>query len=354
MTDQPLEIRSARFRYAVFHGDVADWARHVPAPHRLVIADARVLALHPRVRDAFADVPVLEIDAVEGNKTLAFAVDRVLPFLLDHGATRASTVIAIGGGIVQDLVGFVCSIVFRGLGWLFYPTTLLAQADSCIGSKTSLNHERYKNLLGTFFPPRQVIVDPRFLTTLDPLDHLSGVGEILKIHLLESAAAVAELGRELDRLWARDPDVVARCALRSLGFKRRYIEIDEYDEGPRLVLNYGHCIGHALETATGYAIPHGIAVMYGMSAANRLSVRRGWLAPEIGAEMARLCEPRLPLRDVAARADVDALLAALRRDKKNVGAKIVIIGTRGYGEMDRMIDVAPDDIRAAWADVVRG
>jgi 3-dehydroquinate synthase len=352
MHERALQIRSTRFTYDVELGDFADWRERASSAHRLFIADGRVLDLHPRVVEALRGEQVLRVEAIETNKTLAFAVEALLPFLLEHNATRASTVIAIGGGIVQDLVGFVCSIVFRGLPWSFYPTTLLAQADSCIGSKTSLNHQRFKNLLGTFFPPRRVVIDAKFLATLTDLDHGSGVGEIIKIHFLESEAASRELDSDIRELWGRSPEVVPRYVIRSLTYKQRFIETDEYDEGPRLVLNYGHCVGHALEAATTYAIPHGIAVMYGIAAANRLSARRGWLPAETCAAMNRVIVPRLPLRDIAARASFEDMLAALRRDKKNVGDKLVIIGTKGYGAMERMVDVSPADIRAVWGELM--
>jgi 3-dehydroquinate synthase len=347
-----LSIQSARGTYGVELGGFDGWRERIASKHVLAIADARVLELHPRVVAGLKDVPILKVEAVEPNKTLAFAVDTILPFILDHGATRASTVVAIGGGIVQDLVGFACSILFRGLPWAFYPTTLLAQADSCIGSKTSLNHLKYKNLLGTFFPPKQLVVDAAFLPTLTDLDYHSGVGEIIKIHLLESEQATRELAADLDAVWSRTPGVVERYITRSLTYKKRYIERDEYDEGPRLVLNYGHCVGHALEAATDYGIPHGIAVMYGIAVANRMSAKRGLLPEPVARAMNQLVEPRLPLVPIAAKVSTDALLAAMRKDKKNIDGKLVVIGTEGYGAMKRVIDVAPDVIRAAWTDMI--
>lgn len=352
MSTATLTIKSARVRYGVELGELESWRDGI-SKHRVFIADARVLLLHPRVATALAGEHVLHVEATEANKTLRFASETILPFLLEHRVSRASTVVAIGGGIVQDLVAFTCSILFRGVRWWFYPTTLLAQADSCIGSKTSINHAGLKNLLGTFFPPQRIVIDARFLTTLTALDHASGIGEIVKINLLEGERAVSELSADMDRLWARLPEVEARHVLASLAFKKRYIELDEYDEGPRLVLNYGHCVGHAIEAATRYVVPHGIAVMYGIAVANRLSVTRGLLSETTCRAMNALFERRLPLADVIAQTPFDAILEAMRGDKKNLDGKLVVIVSEGYGKMKREVDVAPDDIRAAFEDTIK-
>ena len=140
-------------------------------------------------------------------------------------------------------------------------------------------------------------------------------------------------------------DSVDVCLFDASGAETRF-ELDEYDEGPRLVLNYGHCVGHALEAATEYAIPHGIAVMYGMAAANRLSARRGWISSDLCAEMNRLSEPRLPLREVAARVDFDVMLSALRRDKKNIGGRLRLVLWRGIGQAEIAADIDEHEVRA--------
>lgn len=170
---------------------------------------------------------------------------------------KDSHLVVIGGGVTQDIGCWISSVFMRGIEWSFVPTTLLSQADSCIGSKSSINFNNSKNLLGTFYPPTQIIINKRFRNTLLKQDIDSGISEIIKLLIIDN-----------QDLQIKDLD---EAIYKALCIKRTYIELDEFDKGPRNILNYGHCFGHAIESTTGYTISHGIAVAMGMDLANMLS-----------------------------------------------------------------------------------
>jgi 3-dehydroquinate synthase len=162
--------------------------------------------------------------------------------------------------------------MFRGLNWIFIPTTLAAQADSCIGSKTSINLGHRKNTLGTYHHAEKIIISPEFLRTLSVREIRAGLGEMLKVHAIEDKNKFDEIASSYSLLLNLKGDLT-RFIYQSLEFKRKKIEIDEKDQGPRLVMNYGHSFGHALEAASNFQIPHGIAVSMGMDIANHISVK---------------------------------------------------------------------------------
>ncbi|MFL5887412.1 MAG: AroB-related putative sugar phosphate phospholyase (cyclizing), partial [Thermoleophilaceae bacterium] len=232
-----------------------------------VVIDDRVASLYEEeLAPVLGSPSVLRIEASEPAKSL----DR-FPAYIEHlvarGVRRGHVLVAVGGGVIQDIVCFLAATLLRGLEWHFVPTTLLAQADSCIGSKSSINVGSIKNVLGTFTPPARVTIATRLLDTLSPEDVRSGVGEMLKVHAIEGPEAFDAIAADYSRLFD-DRETMERYVHRSLEIKKRIIEIDEFDRGPRNVMNYGHSFGHALESATDFAVPHGIAVTIGMDMAN--------------------------------------------------------------------------------------
>jgi 3-dehydroquinate synthase len=270
-----LVIESHKGPYEVVFEDDAlgDLAGAVPEGAHVIVDDRVATLYEAELGTVLAQPSVLRIEAREESKSL----DRFPAYvehLVGHGVRRDHTLIAIGGGIIQDITCFLAATLLRGLAWNFYPTTLLAQADSCIGSKSSINCGAAKNILGTFTPPRRVVVGARFLDTLDERDVRSGVGEMLKVHAIEGPDAFDGIAADYERLF-KDRAVMADYIHRSLAIKKHYIEEDEFDLGPRNVFNYGHSFGHAIEAATGFAIPHGIAVTIGMDMANFAAVRIG-------------------------------------------------------------------------------
>ncbi|HET8542000.1 MAG TPA: hypothetical protein VFL83_19140 [Anaeromyxobacter sp.] len=287
----------------------------------------------------------------EERKTLA-GVEEIYDRLMARSAKKNATLVSIGGGIVQDVTGFAASTLYRGIHWVFVPTTLLAQADSCVGSKTSLNYKRYKNLVGTFYPPAEIHVHAPFLASLREDDFRSGLGEVAKLHLMGGAAATGTLVAELPRLLARAAGPLHGAIRRSLEIKLSYMEGDEFDTGRRNLLNYGHCFGHALETTSDYAIPHGQAVIVGMLLANAAATRRGLLSR---ATAARLAETLLlPCLSVTVREEhlaVDPLLAAMRQDKKRIGDGLVMVMLRDDHGLEKLTDFGEAELRASLDDL---
>ena len=329
---EPLSVKSHKHTYKVrFEDDFSQPLREHLRDGDFLIVDANVLKLY-----AAAVSPILEtakhivIEPTEEYKSY----QGLTPFideLISKGFRRNNRLIALGGGITQDITAFTASIMFRGVDWIFYPTTLLAQADSCIGSKTSINFGNFKNQLGGFYPPVEIVIDLRFLETLSSLDFRSGMGEMLHYYLVSGAEDFERMSKEYDAAF-EDKAVLHGLIRHSLDFKRGYIERDEFDQGPRNVFNYGHSFGHAIESLTHYEVPHGIAVSFGMDIANLISVKRGYIASDLRMRMQVLLKKNwgdVRLGTVA----VDDFVAALRMDKKAVGSEIQVILTKGLGEM---------------------
>lgn len=213
------------------------------------------------------DEKTLVIEANEQSKSFQNC-SNVIEQLISLGVKRGKTLGVIGGGVLQDLGGFLCSVMFRGLSWNFYPTTLLAQCDSCIGGKTSINFKSYKNILGTFNPPGKINIDTNFLCTLKEEEIQSGIGEVVKISFLDSK----------QRIDFKDVKKAIECSTvplelikTALEIKKEIIEIDEFDKGLRNIMNLGHTFGHAIESISNFKIPHGIAVVFGIKIAHELS-----------------------------------------------------------------------------------
>jgi 3-dehydroquinate synthase len=207
--------------------------------------------------------------------------------------------------------------------WKFLPTTLLAQADSCIGSKSSVNLGTVKNILGTFNPPSEIAICGRFLDTLEQKDIRSGIGEIIKVHAIDSSAAFDRLMKDYDRLMI-DRAVLIHYTEQALKIKKRYIEVDEFDQGVRNIFNYGHSFGHAIESATDFAVPHGIAVTMGMQIANSVATQRGLITESQHMRMQPLLKKNLGAFANTA-IPFDATLSALVKDKKNTASQLVVI-----------------------------
>jgi len=205
---------------------------------------------------------ILFYEASEAIKSLD-AVPRLIEQMRSSGVNRQTKLIAIGGGVIQDLSAFAASIYMRGVPWLYIPTTILAMVDSCIGGKSSINVGPYKNLVGTFHPPFRILIDPELASTL-PLDQqASGLVEAAKICFCRgSESFVSYLA--CDPHPGMQTDALAALISYSLRAKKWFIEIDEFDQNERLLLNFGHTFGHAIEGASHYAIPHGLAVGIGI------------------------------------------------------------------------------------------
>lgn len=332
---ETLEIQSHKGPYtAHFADDGFDRLAELAAGDAHVLIDRRIAELYrDRLAPVLAGPSVLRIDASEDNKSL-----ERFPGYVDHlvarGIRRDHVLIAVGGGTIQDITCFLAASLLRGVAWAFFPTTLLAQADSCIGSKSSINCGKTKNILGTFTPPREIHICVRFLDTLDELDVRSGVGEILKVHAIDGPASFDVLARDYESLF-KDRAIMLRYVRRALEIKKVYIEKDEFDRGSRNVFNYGHSFGHAIEAATGFGVPHGIAVTIGMDMANFVAWRLG-VAPESHFARMHSTLARNFLGYAGTPVPMDRFLDAIGRDKKNQGkGQVTLILPDAAGRVGR-------------------
>lgn len=287
------------------------------------IVDKKVAGLyHDQLENVLASNSALLIEAIESNKSLE-KMPAYVEHLVGKSLRRDQTLVAIGGGIIQDITCFLASTMLRGVPWHFYPTTLLAQADSCIGSKSSINCGDAKNILGTFTPPERVTISVPFLDTLEERDVRSGVGEMIKVHVIDGPQSFDLIASDYPRLFT-DPEIMSNYIRRSLEIKKEYIEKDEFDRTIRNVFNYGHSFGHAIEAATNFAIPHGIAITIGMDMANFVSWKLGVgsednfqrMHPILKSNYSRFDDLPVPL---------EPFMAAIAKDKKNVGSGSVTL-----------------------------
>jgi 3-dehydroquinate synthase len=345
-----LLIRSERGDYAVEFGDAETALRAEPQSTFFIVDETLAALQEKRVSGIASTVRIAYVAANETVKTAEHALG-LIEQIVATDFRRNERLVAIGGGVVQDVTGFIASILFRGVEWTFYPTTLVAQADSCIGGKTSINMRGSKNLLGTFNPPRRITVDTAFLDTLPPREIRSGIGEMLHYFLCEGFERAEALAAAHDALMA-NPRWLAPFIRDSLQIKKRVIELDEFDRGIRNLFNYGHTFGHAIETASDYAISHGEAVTWGMDLANELSWHRGLLdLPTLERMRASLAFnlPSYVLSDER----LPAYFAALSRDKKNTGSTLGCILTRGPGRMEKAQLPIDEHFREMVTDYIR-
>lgn len=333
-TSDGFTVKSRLRDYRVFFVDDYPEAikKHLGLDDFLLI-DQEIMRLYgSSLKKLLSADRVLVIEATEKNKTLEYCAE-VIKSLIARNIRKNCSLIALGGGILQDITAFVSMVMFRGVQWLFVPTTLLAQADSCIGSKVSINFEMYKNLLGGFYPPSRVLIDTGFLETLPVGEIKSGIGEILHFYLIADSPLTAALMEQYEELLAA-PRKLGRYIQESLSIKKKVIEIDELDTGQRNLFNYGHTFGHAIETLSAYAVNHGQAVTLGMDIANFFSLKLGFIDEKVYAAMRGILKKNLPPFEIAA-GNIDRYLQILSKDKKNVGGDLVCILTRGPGAMHK-------------------
>jgi len=279
---------------------------------------------------------VISIVAVETSKSLDQMGD-VIVALRTLGANRKTIILAVGGGVIQDIATFVASLYMRGLKWDYLPTTLLGMVDSCIGGKSSINVGKYKNLIGNFYPPDNIIIDLQFIETLSAEQRVAGLFEAVKICFAHTGDAFDRY-IELNPSAQSAPEKFHELISLSLLTKRWFIEIDEHDQKERLLLNFGHTFGHAIEGACNFAIPHGIAVGMGMLAAIVCARLNGHfdVAPHRVALLERYAMTLLatitdlPLwtRQIA----VNELMDRFGADKKHTGTHycVIVPDTAGY------------------------
>ncbi|HHY92464.1 MAG TPA: 3-dehydroquinate synthase [Firmicutes bacterium] len=266
------------------------------------------------------------------------------------GLERTSPVLALGGGVVGDAAGFLAATYLRGVPFIQVPTTLLAQVDSAVGGKVAVNLPQGKNLVGAFYQPRLVLVDPEVLTTLPEDQFRAALGEVIKYGAILDAAFFTHLEERLPALLARDPAELSAVIERCLTLKAQVVEEDEREAGRRALLNFGHTIGHVLEAASGFTLPHGVAVARGIAAEAELARRLRLLSNE---EVQRLCA-------LTARAGLAATLSPapsweearplLYRDKKVRDGRLIFALPQGLGR-GQVVPVPEGTVEELWRDL---
>jgi len=318
-----------------------------------VLADALALQLHGDVLNSvIPEAPVLTLSGAEEAKTLS-AVSDVWDWLVGQGAQRRDALVAFGGGVVCDLVGFAAACYLRGVVLVNVPTTLLAQVYASVGVKTGVNHPRGKNLIGAFHPPAGVWIDTAFLGTWPDREYRSGLAEVVKYGVILDADLFAWLEANADAVLRREAEAVRHVVGRSCRLKADVVEKDEREEtGLRAVLNYGHTFAHAFETVGGYgAWLHGEAVAAGMICASRLAERRGLIGRDVIERQLRILQ-RFGLPTAPLRWPVAELLAVMRNDKKAVAGRLRLVLPLRLGEVALFDDIPEAEGRRALEESI--
>ncbi len=317
----------------------------------VIVADANVREHCDRLSSSLlaAGIVTTVIELPPGESTKSWAMlEKLTEDLLDHGVERGDHVIALGGGVIGDLVGFACSILKRGCHFVQVPTTLLAQVDSSVGGKTAINSRAGKNLIGAFHQPSLVLIDPETLSTLPPRELRAGYAEVVKYGLIDDPEFFFWCERHGEVLIAGDLALRTTAIAHSVGAKARIVAEDERETtGRRALLNLGHTFGHALEAETGFSgvLLHGEAVAAGMALAFAYSVDRG-LCPADDAARVRSHLRSVSLPDSLAAAGITApgarLVDHMRHDKKMAGGTLPFLLARGIGRtyLDNAVDLA--------------
>ena len=286
------------------------------------LADERFQERYNQQKDKFV---FLKADETKKNLN---TIEDVMMQLSEKGMTKNHELLVIGGGYLQDVGTLVASLYMRGIHWTYSPTTLAAMGDSCIGGKSSINAGKVKNLVGNFYPPNRVLIDSTFVTTLPNLEIIAGISEIIKICFAKSFEDFNLCSKLIDD-WKVNPKSksVSEIVMLSLRSKKYFVEEDEFDSGIRKLLNFGHSFGHALESASEYKIPHGVAVLLGMIAACQHPM--SYQGKEVNALINKCLALSDSIRGIIeseiSNIDFGKFASALKKDKKNTDNSLVLI-----------------------------
>jgi 3-dehydroquinate synthase len=302
------------------------------------IVDESLITLYPWLSNP-NNIPICALEKFKTINSASIIIEKMRSL----GANRDTKVIAIGGGIVQDLATFAASTYMRGVYWDYYPTTVLGMVDSCIGGKSSLNVGRFKNIAGNYYPPSKIIIDPVFCKSLSKTQLVEGFLEAFKICFAgtdDQLRYYSEISLESNLL--ADEHSLTELILLSLKTKKYFIETDEFDQGIRLNLNFGHTFGHAIESASKYSISHGIAVGLGMLMASHVSkiIFNFPIRPErisiLEGNILRLLKEVPHLKDIFAKVIRSQFLSHFKSDKKHSNSAYVMILINANGALERV------------------
>jgi 3-dehydroquinate synthase len=309
-----LEVQSRIKNYTIhFIKDLSKVETLIDQPNTITFIDQNVAKLYPNL---YRKANIV-VECVENTKTLE-GTHNIFDTLIEQKANIQTKLLVIGGGILQDLIGFCASTYCRGIEYNLIPTTLLSQADSCLGGKTSINVKGKKNILGTFYPPNNIYICTEFLKTLTSLDYCSGLGEVYKFHILENKIDQFDIDGDIE-------DMIYKGLL----FKGDILSRDEFDKGERKYLNFGHTFGHALETTSQNNLPHGIAVILGSMIASRIAHKLQYkvsnydLLLQKGIKLTHKAGIKLEQSWF----DLNNLLEIVKSDKKSTGKLTMVLST---------------------------
>jgi 3-dehydroquinate synthase len=325
-------------------------ARLCPAPSAAVVSDENVAPLYAdrvmvSMNQAGYRTRLLVVRPGEQSKSLETAAV-LYGGLAEAGIERTSPVVSLGGGVVGDLTGFVAATWLRGVPFAQVPTTLEADFDAAVGGKTAVNHPAGKNLIGAFHQPRMVLIDTSTLASLDARDLRSGLAESVKHGVIRDAGLFEWQEKQAESILSRDERTLGELIERNCRIKAAVVAADERESGLRAILNFGHTIGHAVESDQRYALRHGECVAIGMVAAAEIAVERGMLSRRDADRVQRLLERfSLPTR-LDQPIDMGVLMAFMKKDKKVAAGRIRFVLPTAIGQVVTVSDVTPDQIAA--------
>ena len=333
-----FKIQSVPRPYFVKWADSADPIRDVEAvlkanPKNALFIDENVHRIYAKDLDWPAD-RIMIAPATEQFKTLS-GFEKLLEFMDYCQLTKTDKLVVVGGGIIQDVAAFGGAAFKRGLPWVFFPTTLLSQCDSCIGGKTGLNFKSAKNQVALFSAPSEVVINPHFLKTLNDADLMSGLGETLKL-LVTGGQGGLDLYTENLPTDIRQTEKLKPLILGALAVKTAVIEVDEFELSLRRSMNYGHTVGHAIESMSKNRIPHGTAVVLGMMIVDEISHRRGLLPKAQLLKLQELCRPLITdeVKNVLRELPLADLGQLLKKDKKTTGNSVNFVVLKEIGKIE--------------------
>ena len=318
---------------------------------RFIVSSPLVWRLYgSRLARAIAAAEPILVPDGERFKQLP-TVARIYDSLVRAHADRASTLITFGGGVIGDMAGFAAATYVRGIALVHVPTTLLAQVDSAIGGKVGVNHPAGKNLIGSFYQPHAVVIDPSVLGTLPRREFRAGLYEVIKYGMTSSPGLFDRIARDRTALFAREPHALMPLIAESCRIKATVVSADEHETGLRRILNFGHTAGHALEAVTKYRrYRHGEAVAYGMLVAAELAAGRGALAEVDRKALADLVASLGPLPPIADLSSAQ-ILETMQHDKKIIAGRLHFVLPTAIGATTIVDDVAEKEIRNALTRV---
>ena len=322
----------------------------------LIVTDENIFNLHSKtLRDFLKNYDLnFEIEIIpsgEMSKNLENA-EKLYTCAIESAMDRKSVIMAVGGGVVGDLAGFVASTFLRGINFIQVPTTLLAQVDSSVGGKTAINHKLGKNLIGAFYQPKAVFIDVETLKTLPQKEIRAGLGEIVKYGVIADADFFSYLEKNVEGILSRNVEVLKRIIKRSCEIKAEVVSKDERESGLRKILNFGHTIAHAIEEETGYVkYSHGEAVAVGMIGAALISQKLNYIDSEKVARLKNLIE-RFGMYKHCEGCNVEGIYKELFRDKKVIGGKLNWVLMKDFGNVEITDKVPEKVIKEALKEII--